>query len=190
MRLLTWANWPCCDEWPAAQFMGRTLCGRHRGGSGRRGTAGANQDLLAELPVFQPDRFQQLAVFIAQAGAIQQIGSVDQRLAQLLLAPPAANLLVVPVHQHLRARNPANSRGGCSAGSRAGRRAVLRAGTPSTSEAISASATPKLSNSPEASLPSTPGIRRITVSTTTARPVRPRSARSRQSIAPCRSRAG
>jgi ribosomal 30S subunit maturation factor RimM len=46
--------------------------------------------------------------------------------------------------------------------------AVLRAGNAFHPSAISASATPKLSNSPEASLPSTPGIRRMAASTTTA----------------------
>src|ERR1700756_3207176 len=42
-------------------------------------------------------RSKQPLVFFAQGGLLQQIGAIRQRLAQLLLASPAPNLLVVAV---------------------------------------------------------------------------------------------
>lgn len=46
--------------------------------------------------------FEKPAILVAQSGSFEQIGAVPECLAQLLLAPPAADLLVVAVEQNLR----------------------------------------------------------------------------------------
>ena len=59
------------------------------------------QDFCASMSSCLADRIQQLAVFAAQGCAFQQIGPVSEGLAQLLLAAPAADGLMVAVEQGL-----------------------------------------------------------------------------------------
>jgi hypothetical protein len=56
---------------------------------------------IDDLHIFLADCLQQLAVFLARLRAFQQIGAVGQGVAQLLLAPPAANSGVVAIEQGL-----------------------------------------------------------------------------------------
>ena len=53
------------------------------------------------LATFLTNCFQQRTIFLAKGRVFKQIRPVVQGLSQLLLAAPAANLLVVAVEQHV-----------------------------------------------------------------------------------------
>src|SRR5260370_32617329 len=57
------------------------------------------------------DLGQQFLVFRRQRHPLQQVGTVAQRFSQRRFAAPAANLVVVAVHQHFRHRHAAILRG-------------------------------------------------------------------------------
>src|SRR5579871_6025072 len=57
------------------------------------------------------DVVQNSTVFVAQFRAFQQVRTVAQRFLQCLLAPPAADLVVIAVEQNFRHRHTAKIRG-------------------------------------------------------------------------------
>src|SRR5215469_8474244 len=75
------------------------------------------------------DGFEQPLIVRAQSGVLQQVGSVGESLAQLLLAAPPPDLLVVAIEQHLRRSQAAEfSRAGVVGVIEKTARAMLRAG--------------------------------------------------------------
>src|SRR5581483_3625353 len=79
--------------------------------------------------LFAPDPGDQNSIFFAERRLLEQIGTVPQGLAQRRPPPPAANLFMVPGHQHLGNRQAAKLGGpgvmriieqsaGCAGGTR------------------------------------------------------------------------
>jgi len=48
------------------------------------------------------DEVEEFAVFFGQGGVLEEIGSVQEGLAELLLTAPEANLVVIAVEEDLR----------------------------------------------------------------------------------------
>src|ERR1035437_1191919 len=70
-----------------------------------------HRSFLTVLFSFPPDRLQQLAVFLTERSSLQQIRTVGQGFAQLLLTAPAANPGVVAIEQGLGDAQAAKLRG-------------------------------------------------------------------------------
>ncbi len=127
----------------------------------------------------------------AQRRAFQQIRPVLQRLPQLLLAPPAPDLRVIAVHQHLRrAQSAKTPPAACNADSRA--TLPLRAAIAEPLPHPLRSPRPPRQSSQTRLKPRCPARRESAAWSRPPPPPPParrRSARNRRSKAPCRSRA-